>query len=118
MKVGDRVFTDEAGDTPESEGSLAQVIKTLLLEKDDELVAAGGVKVDVASVVDGEKLPEATRESLENEVEAAFNMYREEVAQEKFGKAFGELSEEELKTLEEAIPFKVELQADDKKADE
>ena len=38
VKVGDRVFTDEAGDTPEEEGSLAQVIKSMLLEKEIELV--------------------------------------------------------------------------------
>ena len=118
VKVGDRIFTDEAGDTPEEEGSLAQVIKAMLLEKDDELVIEDGMKIDVASVVDGEKLPEATRESLENEIEAAFAMYREEFAEEKFSKALSELSAEEVKALDEAIPFKVELQADDQKTEE
>ena len=77
-----------------------------------------GKKIDVASFVDVEKLPVATRESLENEVEAAFAMYREEFAEEKFSKALTELSEEEVKALDEAIPFKVELQADDQKAEE
>ena len=118
VKVGDRVFTDEAGDTPEAEGSLAQVIKDMLLEGDDDLQIVDGKKIDVASYVDAEKLPAAARESLENEVEAAFAMYREEFAEEKFGKALTELSAEELKALDEAIPFKVELDADDKKAEE
>ena len=118
VKVGDRVFTDEAGDTPEEEGSLAQVIKAMLLEKDDELVVVDGIKIDVASVVDGEKLPEATRESLENEIEAAFAMYREEFAEEKYSKALSELSAEEIKALGEAIPFKVETKADDQNSEE
>jgi hypothetical protein len=90
----------------------------MLLEKDDELVIEDGKKIDVASVVDGEKLPEATRESLENEIEAAFAMYREEFAEEKFSKALSELSEEEVKALDEAIPFKVETEADDQNSEE
>ena len=118
VKVGDRVFTNEDGDTPESEGSLAQVIKDMLLEGDDNLELVDGQKIDVASYVDAEKLPAATRESLENEVEAAFAMYREEFAEEKFSKALTELSAEELKALDEVIPFKVELEAEEQAVEE
>ena len=118
VKVGDRIFTDEAGDTPEEEGSLAQVIKAMLLEKDDELVIVDGKKVDVASVVDGEKLPAAPRESLEKEVLAAFEMYREELAEEKYGKALNEHTDEALKALDEATPFKVELVAEEQAVEE
>ena len=118
VKVGDRVFTNEDGDTPESEGSLAQVIKDMLLEGDDNLELVDGQKIDVASFVDAEKLPAATRESLEKEVLAAFAMYREELAEEKYGKALNELTDDELKALDEATPFKVELVAEEEAVEE
>ena len=43
------------------------------------------------------------------EVEAAFAMYRDEIAKTKFdGRTVKELNDEEIKALDESIPFKFE----------
>jgi hypothetical protein len=108
VKVGDRIFTDEAGDTPEEEGSLAQVIKGMLLTNHESVELADGEKIDAASFISAEKLPNATRESLMSEVQAGFDMYREDIAQKMFERPVSELTAEEVAQLDEAIPFKFE----------
>ncbi len=106
VKVGDRVFTDEAGDTPEEEGSLARVIEGMLLTNHEAIEVVNGEKIDAASFIAAEKLPNATRESLMTEVQAGFDMYREKIAQKMFERSVAELSAEEVAKLDEAIPFK------------
>lgn len=106
VKVGDRVFTDEAGDTPEEEGSLARVIEGMLLTNHEAIEVVDGEKIDAASFIAAEKLPNATRESLMIEVQAGFDMYREKIAQKMFERSVAELSAEEVAKLDEAIPFK------------
>ena len=106
VKVGDRVFTDEAGDTPEEEGSLARVIEGMLLTNHEAIEVVDGEKIDAASFIAAEKLPNATRESLMTEVQAGFDMYREKIAQKMFERSVAELSAEEVAKLDEAIPFK------------
>ena len=108
VKVGDRIFTDEAGDTPEEEGSLAQVIKGMLLTNHESVELADGEKIDAASFISAEKLPNATRESLMSEVQAGFDMYREDIAQKMFERPVSKLTAEEVAQLDEAIPFKFE----------
>ena len=105
VKVGDRVFTDEAGDTPEEEGSLARVIEGMLLTNHETVELVDGEKIDAAGFISAEKLPAATRESLMTEVQAGFDMYRNSIAQKMFGKPVAELTEDEVKVLDEAIPF-------------
>jgi hypothetical protein len=105
VKVGDRVFTDEAGDTPEEEGSLARVIEGMLLTNHENVELVDGVKIDAAGFISAEKLPEATRESLMKEVQAGFDMYRNSISEEMFGKPVSELTEDEVNALDEAIPF-------------
>ena len=85
VRVGDRVFTDEADDTPEEDGSLARVIEGELLRNHDLVEVVDGEKIDAASLISAEKFSAETRESLISEVEAGFEMYR--------------------KALNEAIPF-------------
>ena len=105
VKVGDRVFTDEAGDTPEAEGSLARVIEGMLLTNHKSVELVDGEKIDAAGFISAEKLPEATRESLMEEVQAGFDMYRNSIAEKMFGKPVAELTAEEVVALDEAIPF-------------
>ena len=105
VKVGDRVFTDEAGDTPEEEGSLARVIEGMLLTNHETVELVDGEKIDAAGFISAEKLPEATRESLMEEVQAGFDMYRNSIAEKMFGKPVAELTAEEVVALDEAIPF-------------
>ena len=105
VKVGDRVFTDEAGDTPEEEGSLARVIEGMLLSNHEVVELVDGEKIDAAGFISAEKLPEATRESLMLEVQAGFDMYRNTIAQKMYGKPVSELTAEEVVALDEAIPF-------------
>ena len=105
VKVGDRVFTDEAGDTPEEEGSLARVIEDMLLTNHESVELVDGEKIDAAGFISAEKLPEATRESLMEEVQAGFDMYRNSIAEKMFGKPEAELTAEEVVALDEAIPF-------------
>ena len=106
VRVGDRVFTDEAGDTPEEEGSLARVIEGMLLTNHENIKVADGEKMDAAGFIAAEKLPDATRESLMAEVQAGFDMYRDRIAQKLYGRPVAELTEEEVVALDEAIPFK------------
>ena len=105
VKVGDRVFTDEAGDTPEEEGSLARVIEGMLLTNHETVELVDGEKIDAAGFISAEKLPEATRESLMQEVQAGFDMYRNTISEKMFGKPVSELTEDEVNALNEAIPF-------------
>ena len=105
VKVGDRVFTDEAGDTPEEEGSLARVIEGVLLSNHDKVEVVDGEKLDAADFISVDKLSNETRESLIKEVEAGFAMYRNDIAEKMFNRPVGMLSAEELEALDEAIPF-------------
>ena len=107
VKVGDRVFTDEAGDTPEEEGSLARVIEGMLLSNHETVELVDGEKIDAAGFISAEKLPEATRESLMQEVQAGFDMYRNTISEKMFGKPVSELTEDEVNALNEAIPFQL-----------
>lgn len=111
VKVGDRIFTDEAGDTPEEEGSLARVIEEMLLTNEATISVADGVKVDAAGFIAADKLPEASRESLMKEVQAGFDMYRDRIAQRRYGRSLAELTPEEVAELDASIPFKFEHQA-------
>lgn len=105
VRLGDRVFTDEADDTPEEDGSLARVIEGMLLSNHDQVELVDGVKIDAADFISAEKLSEETRESLVSEVEAGFAMYRNSIAKQMYGKELSELTEEEVVALDEAIPF-------------
>ena len=105
VRVGDRVFTDEAGDTPEEEGSLARVIEGVLLSNHDKVKVEDGVKQDAADFISVDKFSTETRESLVNEVEAGFAMYRNAIAKKMYGRGVDELSAEEITALDEAIPF-------------
>ena len=107
VKVGDRVFTDEAGDTPEEEGSLARVIEGMLLSNHEVVELVDGEKIDAAGFISAEKLPDATRESLMQEVQAGFDMYRNTISEKMFGKPVSELTEDEVNALNEAIPFQL-----------
>ena len=107
VKVGDRVFTDEAGDTPEEEGSLARVIEGMLLSNHEAVELVDGEKIDAAGFISAEKLPDATRESLMQEVQAGFDMYRNTISEKMFGKPVSELTEDEVNALKEAIPFQL-----------
>ena len=105
VRLGDRVFTDEADDTPEEDGSLARVIEGMLLSNHDQVELVDGVKIDAADFISAEKLSKETRESLVSEVEAGFAMYRNSIAKQMYGKELSELTEEEVVALDEAIPF-------------
>ena len=106
VRLGDRIFTDEAGDTPEQEGSLARVIEGMLLTEHDKLSGNEGEKIDATDLISVDKLSTETRESLLNEVKAGFAMYRETIAKQMFeGRGIAELTAEEIATLDEAIPF-------------
>lgn len=105
VRVGDRVFTDEADDTPEEDGSLARVIEGELLRNHDLVEVVDGEKIDAASLISAEKFSAETRESLISEVEAGFEMYRNAIAIKMYDRPLNELTPEEVEALNEAIPF-------------
>ena len=110
VRVGDRVFTDEAHHTPDADESLAHVIENILLTNHETVAAGDTVKIDAAGFIAADKLPEAARESLMNEVQAGFDMYCDKIAIRLYGRPRGELTEEELNTLMETIPFHFDRQ--------
>ena len=106
VRLGDRVFTDEAGDTPEQEGSLARVIEAMLLAEHDKLNTVEGEKIDATDFISADKLSDETRESLYNEAKAGFVMYRDAISKRMYdGRSFAELNAEEATALNEALPF-------------
>ena len=105
VKVGDRIFTNEADDTPEEEGSLARVIEAQLLEEHDKMEVVEGEKIDVANLINVDKLSAETQQSLVAEVEAGFNMYRDTIAVRLYERPYAELNEEEIAELDKTIPF-------------
>ena len=107
VKVGDRVFTDEAGDTPEEDGSLARVIAATLLEDEKNVELVNGEKVDAIEYIENAEASAASRESLLHEVAAGFEMYRDTVAVRQFGKPVAELDEAERIELDNIIPYKL-----------
>lgn len=107
VKVGDRVFTDEAGDTPEEDGSLARVIAATLLEDEKNVELVNGEKVDAIEYIENAEASAASRESLLHEVAAGFEMYRDTVAVRQFGKPVAELDEAERLELDNIIPYKL-----------
>ena len=108
VKVGDRIFTDEEGDTPEEEGSLARVIKDMLIKNHEMVEVVDGQKIDAAGFIAADKLPAESHESLMEEVQAGFNMYCDHIAKSKFGRPVGELTDEEKAELDAIIPFQFE----------
>ncbi len=109
VKVGDRVFTDEAGDTPEEEGSLARVIAAALLDGEQKIELADGEKIDAVKYIETEQVSDTSRESLLNEVAAAFEMYRDMVAERNYGKPYAELDDTQREELNQTIPYKMEV---------
>jgi hypothetical protein len=109
VKVGDRVFTDEAGDTPEEDGSLARVIAATLLEDEKSVELVDGDKIDAIEYIENAEASEASRESLLNEFAAGFEMYRDAVALREFGKPVAELDEAQRLELEDLIPYKLTI---------
>ena len=105
VRVGDRVFTDEADDTPEEDGSLARVIAGELLKNHSLVEVVDGEKIDAASLIAADKFSEETRESLISEVEAGFEMYRNDISLQMYNRPLEELTPEEVAALDEAIPF-------------
>ena len=105
VRVGDRVFTDEADDTPEEDGSLARVIAGELLKNHSLVEVVNGEKIDAASLIAADKFSEETRESLISEVEAGFEMYRNDISLQMYNRPLEELTPEEVTALDEAIPF-------------
>ena len=118
VKVGDRVFTDEAGDTPEEDGSLARVIAATLLEDEKNVELVNGEKIDAIKYIENAEASDASRESLLHEVAAGFEMYRDTVAMRNFGKLAGELNEAERAELDKLIPYKLTIDASDDKIEE
>ena len=107
VKVGDRVFTDEAGDTPEEDGSLARVIAATLLEDEQNVELVNGEKIDAIKYIENAEASDASRESLLKEVAAGFEMYRDTVAVRQFGKPVSELDEAQRLELDNLIPYKL-----------
>ena len=105
VRLGDRVFTDEADDTPEEEGSLARVIASMLIAEHDNIAVVEGEKIDAADLIAMDKLTAETRESLISEVEAGYEMYRDSISVRLFERPYAELSEEEIAAVDNAIPF-------------
>lgn len=104
VKVGDRVFTDEAGDTPTEEGSLARVIAADLLNRHDAVMESGEKK-NAVEYFNLDKFDDKRRESLLNEVSAGYAMYRDSIAMRTFGRVAAELTPEEAVELDAAIPY-------------
>ena len=107
VRLGDRVFTDKAEDTPEQEGSLARVIESMLIIEHDKIEVVEGEKIDAADLIAMDKLTAETRESLISEVEAGFEMYRDSIAKRLYNRPLEELTPEEIAALDEAIPFQL-----------
>jgi hypothetical protein len=107
VKVGDRVFTDEAGDTPEEDGSLARVIAATLLEDEQNVELVDGEKIDAIKYIENAEASDASRESLLKEVAAGFKMYRDTVALRHFGVPAAELDEAQNLELDNLIPYKL-----------
>ena len=103
------MFTDEAGDTPEKEGSLARVIAATLLEDEQNVELVDGEKIDAVTYIENAEASDASRESLLKEVAAAFEMYRDMVAERKYGKSFAELDEVQREELNNSIPYKMAI---------
>ena len=120
VKIGDRIFTDEADDTPEEEGSLARYISAQLLEEHSQKSVDDGEKIDVASIINGDKLSAETQQSLIEEIEAGFYMYRDTIAVREYNRPFAELTEEEAEAITKAIPFQIikqeEVETSEKKS--
>ncbi len=112
VKVGDRVFTDEAGDTPEEDGSLARVIAATLLEDEKNVELVDGEKIDAIKYIENAEASDASRESLLKEVTAGFEMYRDAVAVRQFGKPVAELDEAQRLELDNLIPYKLAVDAE------
>ena len=110
VRLGDRVFTDKAEDTPEQEGSLARVIESMLIIEHDKIEVIEGEKIDAADLIAMDKLTADTRESLISEVEAGYEMYRDSIAKRLYNRSVEELTPEEVVALDEAIPFKFSRQ--------
>ena len=112
VKVGDRIFTDEADDTPEQEGSLARVIEAQLLDEHYKVETTNDEKIDVANYIHVDKLSAETQESLIAEVEAGFKMYRDSISVRLFERPYAELSAEEIAAVDNAIPFQFSAQTE------
>ena len=110
VKVGDRVFTDKAGDTPEEDGSLARVIATTLLEDEQNVELVNGEKIDAIKYIANAEVSDTSRESLLNEISAGFEMYRDSVAVRHFGKQVSDLDEAQLLELDNIIPYKLTVE--------
>jgi hypothetical protein len=118
VKVGDRVFTDEAGDTPEEDGSLARVIAATLLEDEKNVELVNGEKIDAIKYIENAEASDASRESLLHEVAAGFEMYRDTVAMRNFGKLAGELNDAERAELDKLIPYRLTIDDSEETAGE
>ncbi len=118
VKVGDRVFTDEAGDTPEEDGSLARVIAATLLEDEKNVDIVNGEKIDAIKYIENAEASDASRESLLHEVAAGFEMYRDTVAMRNFGKLAGELNDAERAELDKLIPYRLTIDDSEKTAED
>ena len=118
VKVGDRVFTDEAGDTPEEDGSLARVIAATLLEDEKNVELVNGEKIDAIKYIENAEASDASRESLLHEVAAGFEMYRDTVAMRNFGKLAGELNDAERAELDKLIPYRLTIDDSEENAED
>ena len=110
VRIGDRLFTDKAEDTPEQEGSLARLIESMLITEHDKIEVVDGEKIDATDLIATDKLTAETRESLILEVEAGFEMYRDSIAKRLYNRPLSELAPEEITTLNETIPFQLSRQ--------
>ena len=81
------------------------VIEAELLKNHDLVEVVDGEKIDAASLISAEKFSAETRESLISEVEAGFEMYREDIALKMYNRPLSELTPEEVAALDEALPF-------------
>ena len=118
VKVGDRIFTDEAGDTPEEDGSLARVIAATLLEDEKNVELVNGEKIDAIKYIENAEASDASRESLLHEVAAGFEMYRDTVAMRNFGKLAGELNDAERAELDKLIPYRLTIDDSEENAED
>ena len=84
---------------------MARVIEAELLKNHDLVEVVDGEKIDAASLISAEKFSAETRESLISEVEAGFEMYREDIALKMYNRPLSELTPEEVAALDEALPF-------------
>ena len=89
----------------------------MLLTNHEIVAVAEGVKIDAAGFIAAGRLPEERRESLLNEVQAGFDMYRNTIAERTFGRPVAELSEEELAQLDDIIPFQFDKEEENEEAE-